>query len=529
MRTATVFNFLVESTLIGSFMILVVLAARVPLRRTLGSRCIMAMWLLVALRLLLPIALPNPLMNWLKPTLSADGGIRPIADQVRVRVGDAAHALYWKTFSSSSGNSVLRSLLWRAVYATRNGLFSRIAFGVYVSGALLILCWNAGRTILFRQSVRRGWKADLPEAYHPLLQTLCQRYGIRRLPRVWMVAQIPGSSTFRLFRPMIILPESALADDIPAMLEREICSIRRHDPLWAMLRNLCCVVHWFNPLVWLGAWLTRADQCLATDACAIRGMDGDARRRYAQPLIHTNETHHARPSLMVAATPITLRDRQMSLRIRGILHPTKPRRKQQIVFGVCCCLVLFGMFATAEQSSLANLPTLTTPALRQTAIALSTPEEAQAYAAAFLALEGIEADDGFIEPTLTKTADGWSAEWYVPGAQMSSQLTFSESGAILGYISGEVLPDHLQPLSRPITTHNGEGQQWCAFLSSLIEIHMPELWQEYDAMEIVSSGRQDGMQYITVTLIGVEGESNWQAVIQVSPSGRLISLLPIVG
>ena len=92
MRTATVFNYLVEAELIGSAVMIGVLLVRFFLRKHLGSRFTRALWLLVALRLLLPIALPNPLMNALKPTLSVDAGIRPMADQVRTRLGDAATA-----------------------------------------------------------------------------------------------------------------------------------------------------------------------------------------------------------------------------------------------------------------------------------------------------------------------------------------------------------------------------------------------------------------------------------------------------
>ena len=529
MRTATVFNFLVESTLIGSVLILAAVVFRALLRRKLGSRCLMILWILVALRLLLPIALPNPVMNWLKPTLSADAGIRPMADQVRVRVGDAAHALYWKTLGADTNQSILHSLVWRVVYATRNGRFSRLALTLYLCGAVLSGLWILGKSSMFLLSVKRGKRRALPDAYQDVYRALCTRWGMKHPPRVWMVSRIPGSCSFDLLRPVIILPDNAAPEDIPAMLERELCSIRRLDRLWVVVRNLCCVLHWFNPLVWLAAWLCRTDMCLATDEYALRRQTNDARRLYAQPLIHTPETHHARPSLMVASTPLTLRDRQMALRIRMILHPAQPSTAARTVFSLCCCVVMAGMFATAEQSSLANLPTLTTPSLRTEGLTLSTPEEACAYAAAFLALEGVEAEDGFVEPTLTRTTGGWTAEWYVPGAQMFSQLSFTDQGAIGGYISGEVVPTTLQPLANPITTDNGEGQQWCAFLSALIETHMPELWNQYEAMEIVSSGRLDGMQYITVSLLAAPGDISWQAVVQIAPVGRLISLLPVVG
>ena len=93
MRAATLFNFLIEAMLTGSVMILLLLVVRRLLRRQLGNRLICLAWLLVAVRLLLPLSFPNPMMNELRPTYSDNLGVRPIADQVRVRSHDALSGL----------------------------------------------------------------------------------------------------------------------------------------------------------------------------------------------------------------------------------------------------------------------------------------------------------------------------------------------------------------------------------------------------------------------------------------------------
>lgn len=74
MRAATVFNYLLEATLAGSVMIVLMLPVRRFLRSKLTSRLICFAWLLVAVRLLLPISLPNPMMNELRPTGSVNLG-----------------------------------------------------------------------------------------------------------------------------------------------------------------------------------------------------------------------------------------------------------------------------------------------------------------------------------------------------------------------------------------------------------------------------------------------------------------------
>lgn len=132
MRTATLFNFLVESSLIGGLLIVLLLALRPVIRRGAGSRAVWLLWALVALRLLVPLALPNPLMNWIRPTLSIDAGIRPMADQVRTRVDDAAKELY----SAFSGRgAALGTLLWRVAGATGNGRLAFAGMIVYLAGA----------------------------------------------------------------------------------------------------------------------------------------------------------------------------------------------------------------------------------------------------------------------------------------------------------------------------------------------------------------------------------------------------------
>ncbi len=51
MRSMTLFNFLLEATLIGSALILLVMAARALLRGRISNRILYALWLVVALRL----------------------------------------------------------------------------------------------------------------------------------------------------------------------------------------------------------------------------------------------------------------------------------------------------------------------------------------------------------------------------------------------------------------------------------------------------------------------------------------------
>ena len=89
MRSATIFNFLIEANIMASIAILLMIPLRKLLRKQMGNTAICFGWLLIALRLLIPLTLPNPLIHEIRPAYLDDTAIRPIAGQIKVRLVDA--------------------------------------------------------------------------------------------------------------------------------------------------------------------------------------------------------------------------------------------------------------------------------------------------------------------------------------------------------------------------------------------------------------------------------------------------------
>lgn len=188
MRTAIVYNFLIEANLMACLAIALMVMAR-RLRGKLGSRALTFGWGLIAVRLLCPLALPNPLINEIRSAFVPDQGIRPIAGQIRVRLVDA--------------------ILWVMRRLDRDGAAYRLCRQ---------LCdgIDSGR----------------------LAQALCW---------VW-AGGMAASALYFLWR------------------------WRKRKGCWRTegMGALCCVIHWFNPLVWLAARLYRADRLHAQNEGRIR-------------------------------------------------------------------------------------------------------------------------------------------------------------------------------------------------------------------------------------------------------------------
>lgn len=202
MRAATVFNFLIESTLMGSIMILLMLLVRRFLRRELSSRFIRIAWGLVALRLLLPLSLPNPSINQYRPTWSTNVDVRPIADQVRVRTIDAMSDIGQSLYHS--GSSTLGNVFADMAAETSYGHTARWVLLAYLIAALLVLAYMVWQNVRFQLRLKKDRVGLLDgtalEQYH----CLCKSRKVKPLPVYW-VDPLPSACLVGVFRPYIAL------------------------------------------------------------------------------------------------------------------------------------------------------------------------------------------------------------------------------------------------------------------------------------------------------------------------------------
>ena len=237
MRAATVFNFLLEATLAGSVMILLMLPVRRFLRCKLTSRLICFAWLLVAARLLLPLSLPNPMINELRPSLSSDTGVRPIADQVRVRTIDAVRdlALSAEAYAGAAG---LSEALWEVSYDIRGGRMAGRLLAAYAVAALAVAGWMTWRNARFLLALRRGRVGALEGESLTRYRELCKQRKIRPVPVYWG-DPLPGACLVGVFRPYVALPLTLREEDLLPVLTHELCHKKAGDPWWGLVRNAC--------------------------------------------------------------------------------------------------------------------------------------------------------------------------------------------------------------------------------------------------------------------------------------------------
>ena len=346
MRTATIYNFLLEANIMASIAILLMIPLRRFFRKQMGSAVFCFAWLLVALRLLCPLALPNPVIHEIQSPYAYDLALRPIAGQVRVRLADATRDLY--IWAENTRNAALAHSAYRLNAGLGNASVPILLMKIYLAGAAAVALWFVLANVRFRRRLRADRIGPISGELLDQYSALCKARHVKPIP-VYFTDPLPSACLVGVFRPYIALPLTASPSDAPQMLLHEICHYQGKDHLWVILRLLCCVLHWFNPLVWLAAAMSRTDMELRCDSRVTKNQTPEERKAYASILVLAAAKRSA-PGTPILATGMTMTGRRLKNRIVSIVGEDQRLRWLAAAFAVTATALLICAFATLDPS-----------------------------------------------------------------------------------------------------------------------------------------------------------------------------------
>lgn len=143
-----------------------------------------------------------------------------------------------------------------------------------------------------------------------------------RLP-IYVTEATETPCLFGLFRPAIYLTPAVAEEEHHRTyaIAHETTHYRHGDFVWSVLRSLCLIVHWYNPLVWWAAILSRADGEIACDEATISDLGEGERAEYGRVLIDL--TCRKTTDLLRTATTMTGSAKGLKERIKMIAKRPK--------------------------------------------------------------------------------------------------------------------------------------------------------------------------------------------------------------
>ncbi len=223
---------------------------------------------------------------------------------------------------------------------------NEIFMAVYLTGAAMMLMVIVASNIRFASRLRKS-RTDA---------------GIFMGLPVYRSGAVDTPCLFGLFRPAIYLSPDVQEKNYRHVLMHEQAHYRQLDHVWAWLRGICLALHWYNPLVWLAAKLSKQDGELSCDARVIASLAGDERISYGETLISLSCT---RRQLLCAVTALSSKGKVLKERIEYVAkRPGTLMRSMALVLLIM--LIITGCTFTgaknAEPAAVENMPVPLEPA-----------------------------------------------------------------------------------------------------------------------------------------------------------------------
>ena len=272
---------LFQMSVAGGVLILFIVVIRALAIHRLPKTTFLALWMIAALRLLLPFSIPLP--------FNIHIGLDVFSDVVQeLPSGNIASTL--------PGDSPPSYDIGTAVPSPATEHISTFEI-LWLVGVLLLAIYFS---ISYFRSMRK-FRMSIPDNT-PYIQNWLTAHQISRPLAVRSSDLISSPLTYGILHPVILLPEKLDRNDQVALkyvLTHEYVHIRRFDAITKILFAAVLCIHWFNPFVWVMYVLANRDMELSCDAWVIRMMGAKNRSSYALMLIKMEERRSGMSALCI--------------------------------------------------------------------------------------------------------------------------------------------------------------------------------------------------------------------------------------
>ena len=155
--------------------------------------------------------------------------------------------------------------------------------------------------------------------------------------RVRVSPNVPTPCLVGFFRPVIYLTPASVENEQMKnhVLTHELTHLHHFDHIWAVVRCVCLCIYWFDPLVWIAAHQSRRDCELACDESALKKLGDDERVAYGKTLLDVVTQSMSPTHLIETATAMNETKKQLKERVSYIVK--KPRNF--LIAAICMVLV----------------------------------------------------------------------------------------------------------------------------------------------------------------------------------------------
>lgn len=214
-----------------------------------------------------------------------------------------------------------------------------VALIIWAAVALIILFIQVIRTAGI--SLLTSWSAPIKnDRLNALFAELKEQAGIKQHIHLLKCELAAIPLTCGVFKPSIILTtdfEDWPEEKTRAILQHELCHIKRKDNLVQLVVSIICALHWFNPLVWIALHRLQYEREIACDNAVLN--KGTVASVYAKVLLKTvTEMSESRKRHLLPAA--LAKNPGVKARLKSILDPAVNRKSPNMISSLVLVAVI---------------------------------------------------------------------------------------------------------------------------------------------------------------------------------------------
>ena len=316
---------LIKMSLRGVVIILVVMFVRLLLKKLrIDHKYILGLWAMAFLYFIIPWKLSLPVGFWNNASIQEEMKVisefRSVAGERHGEAGDIANIVNPAGIADNTMSGV-SAIIEKDTVETVTAIPMESA--AQNTAGINGIKENSSEKLEARSVIGLIWLVGLSSLSGYMLYsyfTLKRRLQLSVLfeDNIWLAENIDMPMVFGLIRPRIYLPISMEFENLSYVIAHEKMHVKRNDGLFKMFVYVVCLLHWFNPFIWIAYILFANDMEKACDEEVIRSMGGEKRKEYAYALLHIAAGNGTRKKRVFVA-PICFDEGNVKSRIRNVM------------------------------------------------------------------------------------------------------------------------------------------------------------------------------------------------------------------
>ena len=331
-----IFQTIWEMSLFAVPVILILAICSNLLGKRYGARWRYLVWLVVAIRLCVPIQLSLPgrmeIMQVQVP--SVQSGTREVLAQ---RTPD--YFVQKEPNEPIQQPSVEQT---QAVSEEKTDMFDFLLAYPYVlwlGGVLGFLAWQGWKYYDFRRMLKRSRRKIMDASVLDTYYSLCRETGMEKRPAIYFCEALPSPLCVGLFRTAGYLnSEGREPAEMRLILKHELTHCKRKDLWFKGILLLARALHFFNPFVHGMARLAEKDMELSCDLVVMADCGMAEREAYSMAILRT--VREAKSKNMQMSTAFSGGKEELKMRFENIFDMTQ--KKRGIALFLAAALVVCG-------------------------------------------------------------------------------------------------------------------------------------------------------------------------------------------